>query len=168
MTDTAILAAWYEHKDTVYRFAWRMTGSLSIAEDVVQEVFLALIRTPERFDPRRAPLRAFLLAVARNQVRKRWEKERRWEALDDYTFEATSMDPLAGEVADLVARAVQSLPPLQREALVLFEYEGLSLEEVARAVDVQVGAVKSRLNRARENMRLMLAPLRGGAYGAFK
>jgi RNA polymerase sigma-70 factor (ECF subfamily) len=109
-----------------------MTGSPSIAEDVLQEVFLALIRAPDRFDARRAPLRAFLLAVARNQVRKRWEKERRWGTLDDYTFEAVPMDPLAGEVADLVGRAVQSLPPLQREAIVLFQYEGLSLEEVAR------------------------------------
>jgi RNA polymerase sigma-70 factor, ECF subfamily len=168
MTDAAILAAWYDHKDAVYRFAWRMTGLPSIAEDVLQEVFLALIRAPDRFDARRAPLRAFLLAVARNQVRKRWEKERRWDTLNDYTFEAVPMDLLASEVADLVGRAVQSLPPLQRETLVLFQYEGLSLEEVARAVDAEVGAVKSRLNRARENLRLMLAPLRGGAYGAFK
>jgi RNA polymerase sigma-70 factor (ECF subfamily) len=145
-----------------------MTGSPSIAEDVLQEVFLALIHAPERFDRSRAPLRAFLLAVARNQVRKRWEKERRWDALDDYTFETAPTDPLAGEVADLVARAVQSLPPLQREVLVLFEYEGLTLEEVARTVDAEVGAVKSRLNRARESLRLMLAPLRGGGYGAFK
>ncbi len=167
MTDAAILAAWYGHKDTIYRFAWRMTGSASIAEDVLQEVFLALLRVPDRFDVRRAPLRAFLLAVARNQVRKRWEKERRWDTLDDDMFEAAPMDLLAAEIADSVARAVQSLPPRQRETLVLFEYEGLSLEEVARAVDAEVGAVKSRLNRARENLRLILAPLRG-AYGAFK
>lgn len=168
MTDDAILAAWYNHKDTVYRFAWRMTGSSAIAEDVLQEVFLALVRAPDRFDAGRAPLRAFLLAVARNQVRKRWEKERRWESLEEQTFEAAPMDPLAGEFTELVARAVQSLPPLQREALVLFEYEELSLGEVARAVDAEVGAVKSRLNRARENLRVMLAPLRGGVYGAPK
>lgn len=168
MTDAAILAAWYNHKDTVYRFAWRMTGSPSIAEDVLQEVFLALIGAPDRFDPTRAPLRGFLLAIARNQVRKRWEKERQWDTLDDHMFEVAPVDPLVGEVADLVARAVQSLSPLQREALVLFEYEDLSLEEVARTVDAEVGAVKSRLNRARENLRLMLAPLKGGAYGAYK
>lgn len=168
MTEAAILAAWYDHKNTVYQFAWRMTGSPSIAEDVLQEVFLALIRVPDGFDARRAPLRAFLLAVARNQVRKRWEKERRWNTLDDYTLEAAPMDPFAGEVTDLVARAVQALPPLQRETLVLFEYEGLSLEEIARTVDAEVGAIKSRLNRARENLRLMLAQLRGGTYGACK
>jgi RNA polymerase sigma-70 factor, ECF subfamily len=168
MTEAAILAAWHEHKDSVFRFAWRMTGSPSVAEDVLQEVFLALLRAPDRFDAGRSPLRAFLLAIARNQVRKRWEKERRWDALDDSTFEAAPVDPLVGEIADLVGRAVQSLPPLQREALVLFEYAELSLEEVARAVDAEVGAVKSRLNRARDNLRLMLSPLKGGAYGAFK
>jgi RNA polymerase sigma-70 factor (ECF subfamily) len=145
-----------------------MTGSPAIAEDVLQEVFLALIRTPDRFDSGRAPLRVFLLAVARNQVRKRWEKECRWETLDGDAFEAAPIDPLAGEIADLVASAVQALPPLQREALVLFEYEGLSLEQIARAADADVGAIKSRLSRARENLRRLLAPLKGGAHGAFK
>jgi RNA polymerase sigma-70 factor, ECF subfamily len=168
MSDVAILAAWYEHKNAIYGFAWRMTGSPSIAEDVLQEVFLALIRSPGRFDSGRAPLRAFLLGIARNQVRKRLERERHWDALDDGVFEAAPLDPVAGEVGDWVARAVHSLPATQREALVLFEYEGLSLEEVARAVGAEVGAVKSRLHRARENLRMLLAPLRGGAYGAFK
>jgi RNA polymerase sigma-70 factor (ECF subfamily) len=121
MTDAAILTAWYDHKDAVYRFAWRMTGSPSIAEDVLQEVFLALVHALDRFNARRAPLRGFLLAVARNHVRKRWEKERRWDSIDDHTFKTIPVDPLAGELADLVGRAVQSLPPVQREALVLFE-----------------------------------------------
>lgn len=161
MTETALLAAWYDHKDPVYRFAWRMTGAPSVAEDVLKEVFLALLSAPDRFDSRRSALRTFLLAIARNQVRKRCEKERRWDALDDNTFEVAPVDPLAGEIADLVGRAVQSLPPLQREALVLFEYEEMSLEEIARIVNAEVGAVKSRLNRARENLRLVLAPLRG-------
>ncbi|MBM3737009.1 MAG: hypothetical protein FJW39_14605 [Acidobacteria bacterium] len=81
----------------------------------------------QRFDPSRAALRAFLLAVARNQLRKRWEKERRWDTLEGYTFVARPVDPLAGEVAAPVARA----------ALVLFEYEALTLEEVARTVDAE-------------------------------
>lgn len=168
MTQAAILTAWYDHKDAVYGFAWRMTGSPSIAEDVLQEVYLALVRAPDRFDDRRCPLRPFLLAIARNQVRKRWEKERRWNVIDDDLFEAAPVDPFAGEIADLVGRAIQSLPPLQREALVLFEYEELSLEEIARTVDAEVGAIKSRLSRARDNLRLMLSPLRGGTYGALK
>jgi RNA polymerase sigma-70 factor (ECF subfamily) len=59
-----------------------------------------------------------------------------------------------------VAQAVQALPPLQRETLILFEYEELPLEEIARTVDAEVGTIKARLHRARENLRRMLAPLR--------
>ena len=70
------------------------------------------------------------------------------------------MDPTACETSELVAQAVRSLPPLQREALILFEYEELTLEQVAHAVDAEVGAVKARLHWARDSLRRMLAPLR--------
>ena len=60
----------------------------------------------------------------------------------------------------MVGRAVRALRPLQREVVILAEYEGLTLAEIARAVDADVGTVKSRLHRARENLRRMLAPLR--------
>ena len=91
--------------------------------------------------------------------RKRWRTERRWDALDEEAFAAEPVDPTAGQIADLVAQAVQSLPPLQREALILSHYEELSLEEITRAVDAEVGTVKARLSRARENMRRILEPL---------
>ncbi len=159
MTGAQIRAAYGEHKDSVYRFAWRMTGSASAAEDVVQECFLSLVRNPGAYDAARAPLRSFLLAVARNLVRKRWRAEQRWDAFDEEAFTAAPVDPGAGETAALVARAVEQLPPLQREALLLFEYEEQSLEQIARAVDAEVGTVKARLHRARENLRRMLAPL---------
>ena len=59
----------------------------------------------------------------------------------------------------MVAQAVTALPPLQREALVLAEYEGLTLKEIAVAVDAEVGTVKARLATApRENLRAALAP----------
>jgi len=67
-----------------------------------------------------------------------------------------------------VARAVQALPPLQREAVILAEYEEMTLEEIARATEAEIAAVKSRLHRARENLRRMLAPLlekKGTFYG---
>ena len=68
----------------------------------------------------------------------------------------------------MVARAVQLLPPLQREALVLAEYEEFTLDEIAHATESAVTSVKSRLHRARVNLRRMLAPLleeKGTAYG---
>ena len=149
-----------EHKDSVYRFAWRMTGSASAAEDVAQDCFVALLRTPERYDAGRGPLRALLIGVARNIILKRWRAESRWSPLDDDEFLAEPLDPGRWEAAEMVAQAVQSLPPLQREALILAEYEEMTIEEVAQAVDAEVTAVKARLHRARENLRRMLAPLR--------
>ncbi len=160
MTGTEFRAAFHEHKDAVYRFAWRMTNSPGTAEDIVQEVFLTLLRQPDRFNETRGQLRSFLLGVARNVALKRWREENRWDALEDQDFVAQPVDLVRGETAKIVGAAVGSLPPLQREVLVLAEYEGLSLEEIARTVEAEVGTVKARLHRARENLRRMLAPLK--------
>jgi RNA polymerase sigma-70 factor (ECF subfamily) len=61
-------------------------------------------------------------------------------------------------LVDRVREAIVSLPPLQREALVLFEYEGLTLSEIAVIADTDIGAVKSRLYRARERLKVILGP----------
>lgn len=168
MTEPEIRDAYHEHKNAVYRFAWRMTGSAASADDIVQECFLSLLKHPDRFDAGRAPMRPFLLAVARNLARKRWRTEQRWEALDEEAFVAEPLDGTALETSEFVARAVQSLPPLQREALILFEYEELTAEEIARIVNAEVGAVKARLHRARGNLRAVLEPLRRNANGTLK
>jgi RNA polymerase sigma-70 factor (ECF subfamily) len=73
---------------------------------------------------------------------------------------AAPVDLDRGAIGDVVGRAVQALVPFQREVVILVEYEGLTLAEVALAVDADVGTVKSRLHRARENLRRTLAPLR--------
>jgi len=148
------------HKDAVYRFAWRMMNSASAAEDVAQDVFLSLLRLPGRFDPNRGGLRSFLLGITRNLVLKRWRDEHRWEQLEDELFVARPLDIVQNETSAIVGKAVQALPPLQREVLILAEYEELSLEEIAQAVDSEIGTVKSRLHRARENLRRMLQPLK--------
>jgi RNA polymerase sigma-70 factor (ECF subfamily) len=162
MTDNELKAAFEEHKDAVYRFAWRMMSSPAAAEDVAQDVFLSLLRQPDRFDPGRGRLRSFLLGITRNLVLKRWRDENQWEELADEKFLAAPIVAGPNEIANIVAEAVKALPLLQREALILAEYEELSLDEIARAVDSEVGTVKSRLHRARENLRRMLAPLKPG------
>jgi len=164
MTDADFRAVFEQNKDAVYRFAWRMSGSATVAEDIAQEVFLTLLRQPGRFDPARGPVRSFLLAVARNLALKNWRNEHRWDELED-EFATPAVDLESRETNDAVGAAVASLPPLQREVLILSEYEELSLEEIARAVDAEVGTVKSRLHRARENLRRMLAPLRARNVG---
>ena len=76
MTDAEFRDAFHSHKDVLYRFAYRMTGSVPVSEDVVQDCFLALWRRPEGYDRRRGSLRSFLLGVARNLILKRWRDER--------------------------------------------------------------------------------------------
>lgn len=159
MTDAEFQAAFDQHKDTVYRFAWRMSGPAA-ADDITQDVFVALLRQPDRFDPAKGTLRAFLLGIARNLALKHWRAEHRFEALDEDAMAAEPVDVDSGDVGEMVGRAVRALGALQREVVILAEYEGLTLAEIARAVDADVGTVKSRLHRARENLRRTLAPLR--------
>ena len=164
MTDAVFQAAFDEHKDAVYRFAWRMSSSAAVADDITQDVFLALLRD-SRFDPARGSLRAFLLGIARNLLLKRWRDERRWDELDDDRLVTAPMDIAQTEIGEIVGRAVRSLPPLQREVVILAEYEELPLADIARLVEAEIGTVKSRLHRGRENLRRMLAPLRATAHG---
>ena len=159
VTDSEFRSIFHEHKDAVYRFAWRMLASPQAAEDVTQDCFVELLRSPGRYDADRGSMRSFLLAIARNLVLKRWRSENRWSSLDQDVQIEEPPDLARLDMAERVAQAVRSLPPLQREALVLAEYEEMTLEEIADAVQAEVGTVKSRLHRARENLRRMLAPL---------
>jgi RNA polymerase sigma-70 factor, ECF subfamily len=159
MTDADFRDAFHRHRDVVYRFAYRMTGDSPAAEDVVQDCFAALWQKPEGFDPERGALRSYLLGVTRNLVFKHWRRERPHELLEDETSICPPFDAAAFERGEVVRRAVLLLPPLQREALVLAEYEEMTLEEIATATAVELAAVKSRLHRARQNLRRMLKPL---------
>ena len=168
MTDPEFQSAFHGHKDVLYRFAYRMTGSEATAEDVVQDCFLALWRNPAAYDPGRGALRAFLLGVVRNLLLKRWRGERAYDSLEDDSSVCGPLDLEDRERADAVASAIGMLPPLQREAVILAEYEDMPLEEIARATGSELAAVKSRLHRARQNLRRMLAPLletKGTTYG---
>lgn len=168
MTEAEFREAYQRHKNVLYRFAWRMTGSGASAEDIVHDCFLALWRKPSAYDPSRGTLRAFLLGVVRNLVLKHLRDDRPAEPLEDETSICGPIDIAGRERAECVARAVAKLPPLQRETLILAEYEELALEEIARITQAEVPAVKSRLHRARQNLRRMLEPLlktKGTIYG---
>jgi RNA polymerase sigma-70 factor (ECF subfamily) len=153
------------YNQAVFRFAYRMTRSAETAEDITQECFLALIRTPERFDSARASLKTYLLAIARNLALKNYRDGRGEEFLGEEQAGIARDDPERIELAGAVERAVAELPALQQEALVLFEYEGLTLEEISQVAGADIGAIKSRLHRARERLREVLAPYRGVIRG---
>lgn len=164
--DAAAFQELYErHRDAVFRFAYRISGSVENAEDLTHDCFLSLIKRMASFEPGRASLRTYLLAATRNLWLKQLRTLGRESALDEFDendFVAISKAPLGrlldDEMSLKVAEAIASLPPLQREALVLFEYEGLSLNEIASMVGSDVGAVKARLHRARERLRKVLQP----------
>ena len=167
MTDADFRDAFLRHKDIVYRFAFRMTGSSSTAEDVVQDCFVTYWRKPEAYDPGRGALRSFLLGVARNLVLKHWRRERPHgvrdmaelgEAIEDDRA-CLPFDLVGQERAEAVKKAILLLPPLQREVVILAEYEEMSLEQISNATAAELAAVKSRLHRARQNLRRMLEPL---------
>lgn len=159
MTDAAFREAYGHHKDALFRFAWRMTGSPDIAEDIVHDCFVLLLNARIRFDPDRGTMRSFLLGVTRNLALKRLRAARPFDELEENSVVLDPIDPAGRERSEIVASAVASLPPLQRETLILAEYEDMSLDEITRVVGADLAAVKSRLNRARTNLRRMLAPL---------
>ena len=162
--NTAAFQILYErYRDPIFRFVYRLLGSVEAAEDVTHDCFLSLIKEPGRFDSTRASLRTYLYAAARNQAAKRYQSFGRETALEELADEPRSADrrgPMAlvleNELASEVEQAIASLPPLQREALILFEYDDLSLVEIAAVVGADSGTVKSRLFRAREKLRARL------------
>ncbi len=164
--DQAAFQQLYErHRNAVFRFAYRLSGSVENAEDLTHDCFLSLIKRVASFDPARASLRTYLLAATRNLWLKQLRTLGRESGLDEFDendFIAVGKAPLGrlldNELSLKVAQAVSSLPPLQREALVLFEYEGISLNEIASMVGSDIGAVKARLHRARERLRKTLQP----------
>jgi len=164
--DQAAFRELYErYREPVFRFAYRLLGSAEIAEDVTHDCFLSLIGKPENFRPERASLKTYLYAAARNLALKHFRDTGRETGMDEVAEEpqeAPRRGPLRRlldeELASQVREAIFSLPPLQREALILFEYEGLSLSEVAEVAGTDVGAIKARLYRAREGLKRLLRP----------
>jgi RNA polymerase sigma-70 factor (ECF subfamily) len=156
----------------LFRFALRMSGSETTAEDVVQDVFMTLIRDQHDYDPGRGPLGPFLYGIARNQVLRRLERERSSQPLpepdeQDHEADSGSDDPLQSltrqEAIAAVRQAVLALPAHYREAVVLCDLHALSYQEAARALDCAVGTVRSRLHRARA---LLISRLRDHAPDA--
>jgi RNA polymerase sigma-70 factor (ECF subfamily) len=148
------------HGTPLFRFAWRLTGSTAAAEDVVQECWVTILDR-DGFQADRGSVRGYLFGIVRNLAfaRLRLSDRESDEPADGETDSGPFEEVLAAERSEAVARAVAALAPLQREALLLFEYQDLSLEEIAQATGVDIGAVKARLHRARETLRRRLAPL---------
>jgi RNA polymerase sigma-70 factor (ECF subfamily) len=146
----------------VYQYALRMSGSVALAEDVAQDVFIALLRSGHKFDPARGTLPQYLLGMTRNRVLTLLQRERNFVPLEVGDGEAgtafleravTQDDPhldlTRNERVEAVRQAILALPLHYREVVVCCNLDELSYEQAAELIGCPVGTVRSRLNRAR-------------------
>ena len=152
-----LLQLFDEHHAPLFRFAYRLTGSVADAEDIVQVCFLELLRPDCTYDPKRAPLRTWLFGVVRNQSLKRFRLKSATDLPETVNASSPEHEILRAEVEEVVRRAVLMLPETQREVLILAHYEQMPLAEIAGILDIDAGAVKSRLQRARAGLRETLS-----------
>jgi RNA polymerase sigma-70 factor (ECF subfamily) len=152
----AFAGLYRRHHATVYRFARLMTGSGALAEDIVQEVFLVLMRNAARYDASRSTLCTYLYGVARHQTRRRLSRERRFVGLDEDAANqrpaAIDEFPTELERRDDLQRlrcAILSLPSRYREVIVLCDLHDVSYAGAAATIGCALGTVRSRLHRAR-------------------
>ncbi len=170
--EEAFTLLYRRHQAAMYRFALRMTGSAWAAEEIVQDVFMTLMRAPKKYDPSRGTLGGYLYGIARNRVMKHLERlprevplEQKNEdgsgagiVLQDASTPATWAE--TRERMKQVRAAVLELPAEFREAVVLCELEELSYEEAAQAAGCPIGTIRSRLHRGRALLLAKLEMLR--------
>ena len=157
--EEAFVALYRRRQAGLFRFALHMSGSMPVAEDVTQEVFLALLREDCGYDPARGTLSGYLYGIARKLVLRHLDRGRANVVLDtdsdDYAQPELAVldDPLLDltrrEGIDALRRAIQALPRRYREVVVLCDLEEVDYADAAVALGCPIGTVRSRLHRAR-------------------
>lgn len=173
--DEAFNILMQRHEKTVVNLVYRFTGNREIAQDLAQEVFLRIYRAAGRFEAR-AKFFTYLYKVTLNLCRNQRAKAMRRQTTslnaprrgqgDDELPGREIEDPTGSaeeqvsrlELAAMVREAVEALPEQQREAVVLQRFHGLAYEEIAEALNLSIPAVKSRIHRAKLNLKDKLVP----------
>jgi len=168
--ENAFTLLYHRHQASLYRYALRMTGSTWAAEEVVQDVFMTLIRQPKKYDANKGEVGAFLFGITRNRVMKHLDRSPRELSLESQSDSGVSKEPAdlltpafwaeRRERVEQVRDAVLSLPAEFREAVVLCELEELSYEEAAKKSCCPIGTIRSRLHRGRALLMARLELLR--------
>lgn len=170
--EEAFAVLYRRHADVLYRFAFRMTGSSWGAEEIVQDVFMTLVREPGKYDPERGTLPAFLFGIARNKIMKYNERLPREISLVERQEDGSgggltlrdSFTPAMWaeqrERLEKVRAAVMELPIEFRETVVLCELEEMTYDQAARMLECPIGTIRSRLHRGRALLLAKLEMLR--------
>jgi RNA polymerase sigma-70 factor (ECF subfamily) len=176
MTDDALMQAVREgdenafgeivdrYKDSLVNYLTHLVRSRDRAEEIAQDAFVRLYRSAANYRERER-LGPYLFRIATNLTVSEIRRERRWSLLLPRYNASTSpnipspdANLITDEIQRQVAAALEKLPVKYRAPLVLFEIEEWSYEEIATALSLPNGTVKSRISRARELMRKHLAP----------
>ena len=156
----AFAALFHRRQREVYRFALHVSGAPAVADDVTQEVFLAVMRDAGRYEPGRASVAAWLCGIARNHVRRRLQADRSLVSLDDRDEEGDEpgdgffrgrrvVGPGASRACRSAAQGRGRLPLRYREVIVLCDLQEMPYADAAAALECALGTVRSRLHRAR-------------------
>jgi RNA polymerase sigma-70 factor (ECF subfamily) len=160
--EESFVALYRRHRDRIYRFALAMCGDEAMADEVTQEVFLAVLDGEVRHDPARGGIGGLLLGFARNHVRRILRREGRYRGDADGDERDSRPDTLVDltrrELIESVRRAVLSLPPAYREVVTLCEIQQTGYAAAAEVLGLPVGTVRSRLHRARTMLGERLRP----------
>ncbi len=157
------------YKKPVYHFVSRLLGNITEAQDIAQEVFLRLHQYKDTYEPK-GKFSTWIFSIAHNlsvsRLRKnRWftawpGKEDEPEVLKDFQSPDPSPETVVSdnEMSNIVKKCIQSLPFLQKEALLLREYEDLDYDDIARILNKPLGTVKILIHRARQSLKDKLLP----------
>jgi RNA polymerase sigma-70 factor (ECF subfamily) len=157
------------YKEPIYRFAFRICANATEAGDIAQEVFFRLHLAKDRYRPS-GRFSTWLFSIAHNLAVSRLRKNRflvLWPRKGDQEeelveFESQVPSPrqqaIGNEMAVIVQDCIKGLPLLQKEALILREYENFDYQEIARILKKSLGTVKTLIYRARENLKNKLLP----------
>lgn len=150
----AFEALYLRHRDWVVNLAFRFTGDHSLALDVMQETFLYFLKRFPGFSLT-CQLRSFLYPAVRNlSIGARHKAHRLQSGSDELAeVEAPPPAPTGNAARDQLAAVVSALPETHREVLLLRFVDGLNLAEIAEALEVPLGTVKSRLHNALDTLR---------------